>query len=208
MAFETHEVVISGILAGQFVQTVVHFRLNNPSPTDPYQASRDMALACVDTNGFVTAMMNSLPADYAGTSVRVKRVDSGGGPTAIVLAGAWTEAAGQRAGNISSAQVAPLIILIGTDNPNRTGRIFLPGVSEDDIDEMVLSAALLLEMDGLITNFITPGTTPNLSIPYDGAIYRRAAPNAVPPRVESTDLVANGYISPKIGTMRKRLTPV
>jgi len=205
MANSTHEVVISGTLHGQFVQTVQHVRATIATPTNPFSES---LLIAQDIAGgsIMSEFMNCLPEDYVGTSLRVKQVLPAGGPTAIILASEWGQNSGQRTGEISSAQVNPLMIWIPTTEPAKTGRLFFPGVSEADIDGMVLDGTLIAAYNLFATEWIAGGTLGGVDS-YHGAVLRKSAPP--PPIVPvSDDLIAFGQISPLIGTQRRRLRPV
>jgi hypothetical protein len=205
MAVEHYEVVISATLAGQFVQTVQHVKATIASPVNAF-ASALLIAQDIATNGIIDAWCDMLPGDWVGSSIRVKKVDGSGGPTAIVLVGDWSQAVGQRAGGISSAQVNPLIIWIGTTTPDKTGRLFVPGVAEDDIDNMIIVAPLLALYQTFISAWIAGGTVGGVDS-YHGCIVRRTT--GAPPHVfASGDLIFAGQVSPLIGTQRKRLHPV
>lgn len=198
MPIEAYECTLSGTLAGQFVQTVLNVALNNTLPDPPYDAAVAIADQFIAANEFVTKFTNCLPVDYNCTSIRVRRVSAGGGPTAIRLQGAMDQSEGQRTGNISSAQVCPLIIIIPTTAPSKTGRIFMPGVSEDDIDQMALTPGLIGELEALIS-YMNAGTSTAAGVVVFGVLRRALA---------LVDPWSAGYISPLIGTQRRRLRPV
>jgi hypothetical protein len=198
MPIEAYECTLSGVLAGQFVQTVINVALDNTTPDPPYAAATAIASKMCAANGFVEKFTSTLPVDYQATSLRVRRVSAGGGPTAIFLQGSMIQSAGQRTGSISSAQVSPLVIIIPTTNPNRTGRIFLPGVSEDDIDQMALVAGLITDINSLISHMEAGDTSASGVFVY--GVLRRA--------LALVDPISAAYISPLIGTQRRRLRPV
>ena len=198
MAVETYEAVITGYLANEFVQTVLHFTGNNTVGQPAYFRAKDICDAFVVDDGLLKKYVSCLPSDYKGSSLRVRRVSAGGGPTAVALASTWEDQNGNREGIISSAQANPLIIWIPTVTPNKVGKTFLPGVSEDDIDEMMLTDDLITA----INYFITAMTT-DIALSADtiqGSILRRAT--------HVGDIIDAGRISPLIGTQRKRLHPV
>jgi len=191
----------SGTLAGQFVQTVLHVNVENTLPEPPF----DVATAIVEDfsgigGGFADLWCDCLPSDYTATSLRARRILATGGPSAIALGSLWSTSTGQRTGTISSAQVNPVIIWIPTTLPSKTGRTFLPGVSEADIDEMVYDPSLLAAIS-VFGNFWAAGGTLSLgSIAWTGAIYRRA--------LAAAHGITNYRISPVVGTQRRRLRPV
>jgi len=107
---------------------------------------------------------------------------------------------GQRTGEISVASNAPLIIWLPNTNPAKTGRTFLPGVSEDDIANGVLESALITAMQDFMTLWVT-GDTFNTSDTWQGAIKRKGPP------VTAATLDA-ARISPITGNQRRRQKPI
>jgi len=205
MPIQTHEVVLSGTLHGQFVQTVQHVQATIATPVNAFATSLLIAQD-VNTGGILDDWLNVLPSDYTLTSIRVKQVLPAGGPTAIIVGGDLSATAGVRSGEISSAQVNPLMIWIGTTDPAKTGRLFFPGISEDDIDGMVIVADLITAYQTFAASWIAGGTVGGVDS-YVGAILRKSSPP--PPIVPvSSDIIFAGQVSPLIGTQRRRLRPV
>jgi len=200
MAEECYEVVISGTLAGQFVQTVLHANVDNTSLVPPFSMADDLLQTFQGGAALTGLFQDCCPSDYTATSIRCRRVLATGGPSAIVLAGVWGGGTGGRAGTISSAQVNPVIVWIPLTNPAKTGRTFIPGVSEDDIDEMVYDPTLIAALDDFGQYWETGGTTTVFSMDWTGAILRRATNNS--------HGISNHRISPVVGTQRRRLRPV
>jgi hypothetical protein len=198
MAVETYEVVWSGTLAGQFVQTVQHVKATIATPVNPF-ASALLIAQDIDGGGINAAFMDCLPDVYTLTSIRVRRIDGGGGPTAILTGGALAVTQGGRTGNVSSAQVNPVIVWIPTTSPDKVGKLFVPGVSEADIDNMVLVAGILTAYQTFVTAWIAGGTLGGVDS-YVGAVWRQTA--------LLTDVIFAGQVSPLIGTQRRRLRPV
>jgi len=200
MATEAYELVISGTLAGQFVQNVFHVNVNNVGSTNPYTEAKDILSTLENTLDFWTFWTNILPGDYKTTSARCRKVISSGGPTAIMLASEMAEATGQRSGSIQAAQVNPVIVWLTTQRPNHPGRTFLPGLSETDCDDMVIVSGLIAAFEAFIDLIVTPFTLDGTSDPSSFGIYRRA--------LAASDDIMAGRVSPLIGTQRRRLVPV
>ena len=80
MAVEIYEVVFSGTLAGQFVQTVQHVKATIAAPVSTFQSALYIAQD-IAANGIQDAFAAMVPADYIMTSIRVRRVGPSGGPT-------------------------------------------------------------------------------------------------------------------------------
>lgn len=203
MTIRAYEVVWSGVLAGQFVQTVQHMLADEPADNGAFVTARQIiSLGNFETMN--TALMTALPSVYTLTSVRCRRVFPVGGPTAITLGPLYTDSVGLRAGEISSAQVNPVILWIGETSEADLGKLFLPGVSEDDISNMALDPTLVADIYGFINTWI--GGMTISAVNYWGAIAKRA--NAPPHNVTSVRRISYGQVSPVIGTQRRRLRPV
>lgn len=200
MAVESYELVVSGTLAGQFVQNIFHVNVNNTTDLNPYLMAETILDAMDVTAGFVERWLDCLPESYVITSLRARKILATGGPTAIRLAGALTATTGTRTGAISSAQVNPVVVWITNIRPNKPGRTFMPGVSESDIDAMVYSSGLLTALDNFISTMAAPFTVG--SVPDDASfgIYRRS--------LSASDDIYAGRVSPTVGTQRRRLHPV
>lgn len=200
MAAETYELVISGTLAGQFVQSVLHVNVNNVGSEHPYTKALEVLATLVDTPDFFQAWCDALPTAYTITSARCRRILSAGGPTAIMLGSTLSDSTGNRTGNISSAQLNPVLVWITDPRADKPGKTFLPGISETDIDAMVYTSGWIGAADALIALITTPFTLINSSDPANFAIFRRA--------LGAADSVDFGRISPVVGTQRRRLHPV
>lgn len=193
------EAIVSGHVAGQYCQNVFHFNCTNTAGANPFSYAKNLTESLESAGGFLSNYIDCLPEDYVGSSVRSRLIKPTPGPTHYSGAGAWVDGfTGGRTGKLSSAQVSPLIVWIGTSLPNKTGRCFLPGISEDDIEEMVLGNGLPAVLATFMAKFIAGASTS--TIDWEGAIYRRGFGTA--------DSVQNAYVSPHIGTQRRRLTPV
>lgn len=200
MPAEAYECIVSGILAGQFVQNVLHINVDNSGSSNPYAVAVDLLDTLNNDVDFWTAWTNALPADYRITSVRIKRVLVTGGPTAIMLAGSLAASVGARTGSIQAAQVNPVIVLLTTTRPNRPGRIFLPGISETDMDDMVYTSGIISEIEDLMDLLIANFTTTTLAYAANFAVRRTTT--------AASDDITAARLSPLVGTQRRRLRPV
>jgi hypothetical protein len=200
MPAECYELVISGVLAGQFVQNVMHVNVDNSSSVNPYAIAEDVLETLNNTVQFFAAWCEALPGDYRITSVRCRRVLGTGGPTAISLGAVLDQSVGQRAGSIQAAQVNPVLIFLTTLRPNRPGKVFLPGLSETDCDDMTYTAGIVAAFTALIDKVVTGFTLDNNSFAASFGVRRRGT--------GLSDDISAGRISPLIGTQRRRLRPV
>jgi len=200
MAAETYELLISGTLAGQFVQSVFHINVNNVGDEHPYEEAGDILNTLSATTNFFNVWTGVLPTIYTITSARCKKILATGGPTNILLGVELSDSVGQRSGHISSAQLNPVLVWITDPRPDKPGRTFLPGISETDIDEMVYTGPWIAAAGNLISNITQPFTLDGSSDPANFSVYRRA--------LNAADSIDFGRISPVIGTQRRRLHPV
>ena len=203
MAIRAYEVVFSGVLAGQFVQTVQHLQADEPADNGAFVTAREI-ISVTNFNGMVTSLMDCIPEPYTLTSIRCRRVFPTGGPTAITLGGLYNDFVGLRAGEISSAQVNPVILWIGETDEAALGKLFIPGVSETDISNMALAGGLVTALNAFIDAWID-GITIS-AVDYVGSIATRAT--SPPHNVVSVREISFGQVSPMIGTQRRRLRPV
>lgn len=200
MANECYELIISGKIAGQFVQTVLHLNLDNTASTDPFVMATAILAKMNTSANFSAKWLDCLPEDYTMTSQRVRRVLPTGGPTQIYLQSNLYGTAGTRSGTVDVTTSCPLIIWLTTLRPSKTGRTFLPGVSENDVDEGVLEPSLLTAIQSLGT-LMKDGFTPaSPAYLVSGAILRRSIP--------ASDDISNFRTSPVIGNQRRRTHPI
>lgn len=200
MPAEAYELTLSGILAGQFVQNVLHVNVDNTTSANPYTVAEKLLETLNGTVDFYEDWCLATPVDYRITSARARRVLATGGPTAVMLATAMGASEGQRAGSIQAAQVNPVLVFLTTIRPNRPGRVFIPGLSENDCDDMTYESGLITAFNTLITTIVTGFTLDTLAFAANFAILRRS--------LSASDDISAGRISPLIGTQRRRLRPV
>lgn len=178
---------------------VLHFQMVTSAP-DPDPDS--IAFSCI--GGFVTTLeslwMACLPEDVLLLGYRCRRVAPGGGPSVTVLANGI---AGTRTGKFSAGSVGPCAVTAYQKLAGgwAAGRIFLPGVSEDDIEENKFSDPLLAALDDLYEQMLDSPTftgNPN-GASYEYGIYSRTHNSFSGAETMTT--------SGRPGTQRGRLKP-
>jgi hypothetical protein len=118
----------------------------------------------------------------------------------MLLAGALNYSGGTRSGVEDVTSSCPLLIWLTGIRPSKTGRTFLPGVSQDDIDQNQLLSGLLTACGAFITYWRNNFTLTTPAYVCNGTIFRRA--------LGAADDIVQGRISPIIGTLRGRQRPV
>ncbi len=202
---ETYEVILSGKLAGNFVQSILHVNVTVAS-VDPWATAVDLLTSFLGSGELNENWCDCLPTDYIMTSMRARRILAAGGPTAILNQADLVVSQGQRSGVVSVSSNAPLLIWIPGTDPAKTGRTFLPGVSETDIAGNILTAPLIGAMAALGSYWATGGSTGGGDT-WGGAVYRRPQPLHVPPITALSRDIQNYRVSPTIGTQRRRQKP-
>jgi|SRR3990172_7723265 len=200
MAIEVYEAVLTGNLSGQYCQTVTHWQVNNAGDLHSYDMALDLAESISGASGWADLLMAVTPAGYTATSIRVRRVSAGGGPTAIVLGPSFTDAVGDRTGSIQTFSANPVIVWIPQTNPGKVGKLFICGLSETDADAGAYTAGFITATDAFIAGTLVPFTTLGSGDTYEMVIWRRATSS-------TSDIIA-GRLSPKVGLQKRRSLPV
>jgi len=193
------EVTLSGTLNGQFVQNVLHVALAPfAGSADPFLYAAALALSVTDE--YVPAYLSCLPETYNLSSVRTRGVTPSPSATATNLI-AIGDGLGARAGECSTYVSGPLLIFPTTLTRQVIGKIFLPGVSEEDISYGVLDSVLVTALNGLVVVLMTAQhASGTVAIDYQFVVANGDKSDwAIP---------AGGTVSPTIGTQRRRAKPI
>jgi len=195
MANDVFQLIIGGNVAGQPVENVLHFT-NGGTLTDPINQAVELNDAFEED--VMDAWLDVLPENYAIMGTKAKQVNNGGGPTVAKIQPAFT--LGHRVGNADTSAVGPVLLIPYQNGPRWfTGRIFLPGVSQEDIDNNQLDAALITAIGALNTILVAPfafGAGTN----FEYGIYLSDADV-----FKDADAIS---ISSKPGLQNRRLRPV
>lgn len=200
MANETYELIPSGTLSGQFVQNVLHLTVDNTAATPPFVVATAILTKFNGASQFISKWCDMLPDSYSMSSLRCRRILPDGGPTDILLQGAMGTSTGARSGAESTSSACPLLIWLSTLRPSKTGRTFLPGASEDDLDQNVIQSGLLAAMVAFGAYWHNGGTLTSPAYTWGGSIYRRA--------IAAADDITSVRVSPIIGVQRRRQRPI
>ncbi|SRR5580765_468683 len=145
MATETYRLTISYNTAGQFAQNVLHYTFD-----DSLFANAVLAAAALN-DAFslhcTAALKAALTTHTQILSYKSRKISSHGGFEAVKPGVAGD--IGTRAGDLSASGLAPLIRFITNSVPPISGRIFLPGISDDDVIDGFIQAAYFTDMTDL-----------------------------------------------------------
>jgi len=191
------EITMTGGLNGQFVQNVLHGQWEPEGEPDPFLNALSVAGGVVAE--WLDDWLPCLPESYVMSSIRVRQLEPASGPTYTQTSGVAGET-GARAAEISVYTSGPLINMPVTFTNVAVGKIFLPGVAESDIAYGILESSLVTVLDALILALLTPLT---ISGSYPGTLTYCVA------KTDHSDwkVPLAGYISPTIGTQRRRAKP-
>lgn len=199
MATEYFQLQAHFSCAGQFAMCVFHYRIIDPSESDEYLLARQLIEAIDDGGGtsWIMRLMQMQSEDSFLSSVVAKRVAPTGGNTAAQPF-VPTDFPGAIGVEIGTQQIAACLIWIADGTPGESGRNFIPGVPEDAL----ISSRWTEDFYDLADVFIAKHLT---GFSVAGGIFLPV----VYDRVAETGFVPdNGYLSPLVGTQRRREVPV
>lgn len=199
MADEYYELKLGVVSQGQFALCVFNYRIANPGSADDWLVADEFYQALDDggATSFLNRFRNMMSTGAFVSSIRVRRVGPTGGNTAGQTFEA-TDFPGTIASPIHTQQIAACLIWVSETTPGQTGRNFIPGMAEISLDESRWSDAFKALAALFIEKFRTGiSTASGVFVPV---IFDRVA--------KTGPLINNGYLSPKVGTQRRRELPV
>lgn len=145
MSVHTYRLSISYNTAGQFAMNVLHYEFEDSGFVTSSQAA-DALNNAFDTH-CSAALKDALSVHTQILSYKSRLVSAAGGFEAVKLGVVGD--IGTRTGDLSASGLAPLIRFITLGVPPKQGRMFLPGISDDDVDQSFLSASYFAKLDAL-----------------------------------------------------------
>jgi hypothetical protein len=199
MADYYYELRVSIVCAGNFSQCVFNYVIDLPTPPSDFEAATQL-LQALDDGGaasWIEQLRDCLSEDAFISCVRARQVAPTGGNTVHIVFEP-TDLPGTVVQPLSALQLAGCIIFVNGTDPDRTGRCFVPGVPVTFADGARWDATAIAEYEGF-GNKHSGGLVVALGT-FNAVIYDRVA---------KTGLIIDGcYLSPKIGTQRRRELPV
>lgn len=191
---------ISGFLRGQFVQNVTAWKWTPISTQTDFESALKAGQAFIDM--IAGNYLDCLPVDYIGSSVRAKvfptTLYNSIGPT-LTLQNGFNTIAGTRTGTLSVTSIGPIIVTpFEVASKPRTGKLFLPGVTESDVDNNRLSSALMTALEAFYP-FLNAD-----QVDGDGNIMRYQVYSPTNNEIYGPDGV---YTSTQVGSIRARQRP-
>lgn len=199
MAVDIVEQTITGKTNGNFWQNVIHWDCTTSGTPSKFDIAKAM------NNAWAANVMSDwlevMPEDSFLSSVRARVLTTGGGP-AHTLTNGVAGNGGAREGATQSASVGATLIFPSVDAGNvHIGKIFLPGAVSEDLLNGVFQPTYLglcqVLIDTLMANVTMLGPAAGTA---RYKIFQRSTEIMFTPD--------GGYVSPRIGTQRRRLSPV
>ncbi|AXH79186.1 MAG: hypothetical protein [Circular genetic element sp.] len=200
MANRYFETLISSICGGQYCATVHHWHLSESAgPANDFTLAKQFNEMITD-DGFLDNYRALLAADDCFvSSIRTREINNVTGGNTAVKVFAGDDKQGTFTGSVDPFQVAGCVIWITEGLTARTGRTFFPGVAEEAMDEGRFNTTYQDAVQTLINDVVAGGSVP--AGPVLMTLVTRG------PLFAANDII-DGYLSPKVGTQRRRLTPV
>jgi hypothetical protein len=196
MADSCYALVLNWNSGGQFCSNILHHHFDDAGFGSTQQAATALINAW-DTHSRA-AILALLPPACILLSIKARKVSTVGGFEAIKLL--TTSNVGTRPAGMSVSAVGGLIIFLPTGNAKQRGKVFLPGLYINDVQNGIVQSAYktlgdsaAFTMKGTLT--LTGGGSPA----SNPAIYSR--------RTNTWVAIGAGYLSSTIGTQRRRQRP-
>lgn len=200
MAFSYFQSSIGFSCAGNFAAIVQNWGIDTPGGTGPFNRAKSF-VAAFQTPTFGAALADLicgvLSVDSFISSVRCHQVSpSTGNQYAKVFTA--TDLPGTFSGEVDAAQVAACIIWLTAAEAGLNGRTFLPGVSEDAMENGRFTSAYRSALDDLIDGY-------GVGVAATVGSFTLYLKNGDPAAFTK---IAHASLSLTAGTQRRRLKPV
>lgn len=199
MADQIYELRVRGFAARDFAECVFHYHCDADLANDFALAGELVGLLDdgVNPNVWLTRFLNCCSDNFNLTTLAARRISNGGGNTYQ-----HRFPSDGLAGNVASPfhanQGSGCVIWIGSDEPENTGRNFIPGVPESFLENARWNSTAYTAYNAFIA-FHLAGFTGSAA-DWSPVIYTRVG--------STWQDMEHGYLSPKVGTQRRRERPV
>jgi hypothetical protein len=195
MGTDVHQLNIVYSAGDQFAENILHWKNALTNSANPDMDSADLMSHFQST--MQTGLLACLPNDCSIEGYRCKRINNGGGPTVTVVN---SGVVGTRSGATVTSGSGPCLTWpYNAGTRWRTGRTFLPGIAAGDYTDNEPVTGLLTALNALVTLFLAGlgSTTPG---PWVFGVWSPKGTLLFP--------ITLGVVSGKVGTQRRRYTPV
>lgn len=199
MANQTYQLVVTGNSAGQFVQNIFHYRLDDDSYTTRLLSAKGLidGWLAADRHESFLAMC---PDTYILKSVKARRVTNGGGPEWVDVSQDGEEGTG--GSGLQASANGPVIIWNTDGGARRVGKTFISGIAKANINAGEIKEDFLADLITAAGDYrqsfsAVGGATPTCTfcIPRSNDLSTRS-------------LVVDVQVSRYLGQQRRRNLPV
>lgn len=199
MATNTYQVVLTGNCCNQFVQNVLHYRMDDASFATPIAAA-DGLLKGFHADGQLAQWLAMHCESYLFLSAKCRKVSGGIGPEDIDLTGAGTP--GDRSGLAQNSGSGPVILWTPV-GPNRVkGKTYIAGTSIADIQGGQLDLSAMADIVDAANNMNSSFPAVGGGTPTVQLCIAKGSDKSV------TWLIGAIEICKEIGMQRRRQRPV
>jgi len=175
MGLELWQVTITGQVNGNYYNNVLHADVNNTGPAAENQVADNLAstLFPAPDEALVGLMAACLPTFSDMRTLRMKRLVEPGHTWVYQLQDGGDPIPGLRTGDPMPSQISPGILLY-TAIANKTGKIFIAGLSESDCSGDIIVAGLQTSLFNLGEFWRIGGTLISSGFAWTGVIPHRS----------------------------------
>jgi len=195
MGLNTYELAISYNCGGQFAQNVLHYQFDDATFATSQLAAADLITKWDTANR--STLRGILSASVTIVGYKAGRISTPGGFEAHFAVSGSN--AGTRAAGISASGLSPVIVGVPVNLLGPRGRVFLPGVSENDIEDGIFTDNYRAAVNSALNTLFD-----DLTMTGGGAAtygYFRRKPTKL--FVALVDFL----LSENLGTQRRRMRP-
>lgn len=199
MANQTYSLILTGNAAGQFVQNIFHYRMDDAGFANRLLSAKGLVDGWIDASK-ADAWLAITPSSYTLQSIKCRRITNGGGPEYVDVS--LQGDAGGAGTDMEASANGPVIIWNTDGGPRRIGKTFVPGISQEKMDGGEIKAAFIVALINAANTF--KGTFTSIgggNVPVTFCIPRSNDP-------ATRSLVVGVQVSKMIGQQRRRQLPV
>lgn len=198
MAKQYYDLTVNVNVAGFPMANVFRLFIEDPSVSNEFEVAGSIINALTVGAGPTAWMFRyrALMSEFAYVSnILCRRASNGGGNTAEAILQTDT-LPGLAEGDVMASQVAACVIWLNDDLPHRTGRSFIPAVSVDDLDGGRFTTDFQTRCDDFIARHLS-----GFAVAAGTALFC-----TFDSEFNIGYQISGGYLSPKVGTQRRRET--
>jgi len=198
MAFQYYDLTVNVNIGGFPMANVFRLRAEDPTEANEFSQAKQI-INELSVGAGPTAWLfryRAMLSEMAYVSnILCRRASTGGGNTAEAVLQIDT-LPGLAAGDVAASQVAACLIWANDDIPDKTGRTFIPAISIEDIGNGRFTSDFRDRAEDFIARHITGLATAG------GTFF----PVTFDSEFDVGYEITGGYLSPKVGTQRRRET--